>query len=274
MQLKAGLASEPVSLDPHAANDGNSLYVMNTLYDTLVEQNTDLEIQPALAESLEQIEDTMWEAKLREDVTFHDGSAFNAEVVKANLDRVRDPDIGSPLGFLFDMIKNVEVIDDYTVHIETEYPFSALPAHLAHPGGHMISLEAIEADNEAIANGEEPFSTINENPVGTGYFKFEERAVSGEITVVKNEDYWGEQAGVEAIAFHFVPEDLTRIAELQTGDSDFIYPVNANNVEEVDDNEGTHVMQSDSASMTYLGFNVEREPFNDERVRQGYCNDH
>lgn len=267
-QLKAGLASEPVSLDPHAANDGNSLYVMNTLYDTLVEQNTDLEIQPALAESLEQIEDTVWEAKLREDVTFHDGSPFNAEVVKANLDRVRDTEIGSPLGFLFDMIENVKVIDEYTIQIETAYPFSALPAHLAHPGGHMISLEAIEADNEAIANGEEPFSVVNENPIGTGYFKFEERAVSGEITVVKNEDYWGEQAGMDSIAFHFVPEDLTRIAELQTEDSDFIYPVNANNVEEVDNNDGTHVMQSDSASMTYLGFNVEREPFDDERVRQ------
>lgn len=68
--LTVGLVSDPVSLDPHAANDGNSLYVMNAMYDTLVELNTDLEIQPALAESLEPIEDTVWEAKLREDVFF------------------------------------------------------------------------------------------------------------------------------------------------------------------------------------------------------------
>lgn len=267
-QLNVSLAAEPVSLDPHAANDGNSLYVMNAMYDTLVEQNTDLEIQPALAESLEQIEDTVWEAKLREDVTFHDGSAFNAEVVKANLDRVLDPKIGSPLAFLFDMIEEVEIIDEYTVHIKTEYPFSALPSHLAHPGGHMISLESIKEDYEAIENGEQPFTTINDQPVGTGYFQFDNRSIDGEITLTKNDDYWGEEAGVEAVTFRSVPEDQTRVAEIQTGNSDIVYPVNANNVDEIDSNEGTHVKQSESASMTYVGFNVEREPFTDERVRQ------
>lgn len=267
-QLNVSLAAEPVSLDPHAANDGNSLYVMNAMYDTLVEQNTDLEIQPALAESLEQIEDTIWEAKLREDVTFHDGSTFNAEVVKANLDRVLDSKIGSPLAFLFDMIEEVEIVDEYTVHIKTAYPFSALPSHLAHPGGHMISLESIKEDHEAIENGEQPFTTINEQPVGTGYFQFDERSIDGEITLTKNEDYWGEDPGVEAITFRSVPEDQTRVAEIQTGNSDIIYPVNANNVEEIDSNEGTYVKQSESASMTYVGFNVEREPFTDERVRQ------
>lgn len=266
--LTVGLASEPVSLDPHAANDDNSLYVMNAIYDTLVEQNTNLEIQPALAESLEQIEGTVWEAKLRKDVNFHDESAFNAEVVKANLDRVLDPDMGSPLAFLFDMIDSVDVIDEYTVHIHTKYPFSALPSHLAHPGGHMISLEAIEKDNEAIANGAEPFAAVNENPIGTGYFKYDERTSGEQIKVVKNEDYWGEQAGVDSVTFKFVPEDLTRIAELQTGDSDIIYPVNTSNIDEVDTNEGTHVKQSDSASMSYLGFNIEKEPFSDPRVRQ------
>ncbi|MFS0750535.1 glutathione ABC transporter substrate-binding protein [Oceanobacillus sp. 1P07AA] len=267
-QLNVSLAAEPVSLDPHAANDGNSLYVMNAMYDTLVEQNTDLEIQPALAESLEQIKDTVWEAKLREGVTFHDGSTFNAEVVKANLDRVLDPEIGSPLAFLFDMIEEVEIIDDYTVHIKTEYPFSALPSHLAHPGGHMISLESINKDNEAIENGEQPFTTINDHPVGTGYFQFEERSIDGEISLAKNNEYWGEEAGVDSVTFRSVPEDQTRVAEIQTGNSDIIYPVNANNVEEIDTNEGTYVKRSESASMTYVGFNVEREPFTDERVRQ------
>lgn len=267
-QLTVGLAAEPVSLDPHAANDGNSLYVMNAMYDTLVEQNTDLEIQPALAESLEQIEDTVWEAKLRQDVTFHDGSEFNAEVVKANLDRLLDPDLGSPLQFLFDMIESVEVIDEYTVHITTAFPFSALPSHLAHPGGHMISLESIEKDYEAIENGEPAFASVNENPVGTGYFKFVERSSGEYVKVAKNEDYWGQKAGVDEVTFKVVPEDQTRLAELQTGESDIIYPVGATNIELIDGNEGTHVKQSESASMSYVGMNVEKEPFNDVKVRQ------
>lgn len=266
--LTVDLASDPVSLDPHAANDGNSLYVMNAMYDTLVALDKELEVQPALAESFEQIEDTVWEAKIREDVTFHDGSKLDAEVVKANLDRVLDPDIGSPVAFLFDMIESVEVEDDYTVHITTKYPFSALPLHLAHPGGHMISLESIEADYEAIENGEEAFASVNENPVGTGYFKYEERKHGEYINLVKNDDYWGEEAKVDSVTFKVVPEDMTRIAELETEEADLIYPVNANDIERIDSNDGTYVQQTDSASMSYIGMNTEREPFDNTKVRQ------
>ncbi|MUV36799.1 Periplasmic oligopeptide-binding protein [Lentibacillus sp. JNUCC-1] len=266
--LTVDLASDPVSLDPHAANDGNSLYVMNAMYDTLVQMNTDLEIEPGLAESFEQIEDTVWEAKLREGVKFHDGSELNAEVVKANLDRVRDPDIASPLSFLFDMIESVEVEDEYTVHITTKYPFSALPSHLAHPGGHMISMDLIEKSYDALDEGNDPFTVVNENPIGTGYFKYKDRVNGEYVALEKNEDYWGEEAQVDTVTFKTVPEDSARIAELKTGAADIIYPVNANDVEQINNTEGMHVKESDSASMSYLGMNNEKEPFNNVKVRQ------
>src|SRR5690625_4075918 len=264
--LVVDIASDPVSLDPHAANDGNSLYVMNAMYDTLVALDTNLELQPALAESFEQIEETVWEAQIREGVTFHDGSELNAEVVKANLDRVLDPDVGSSLAFLFDMIESVEVTGEYTVEITTAFPFSALPLHLAHPGGHIISLESIEDDYEAMESGEEPFASVNENPVGTGYFKYEDRSHGENITLVKNEDYWGEEAQVDSVTFKVVPEDLTRIAELETGEANIIYPVNANDIEQIDNTEGTHVKQSDSSNLTYIGMNTEQAPFDDARA--------
>lgn len=267
-ELTVDLNSDPVSLDPHGANDGNSLYVMNPIYDTLVQMNTDLEIEPGLAESFEQIEDTVWEATLRKDITFHDGSSFDADVVKANLDRVRDPDVASPLSFLFDMIESVEVKDEYTVHLTTEFPFSALPSHLAHPGGHMISIDLINESYEALDAGEDPFTVINENPIGTGYFKYKDRVNGEYITLNKNEDYWGEEAQMNSLTFKTVPEDSARIAELKTEDADLIYPVNANDVQQVDNNEGTNVKQTDSASMTYIGINNDREPFNNLKVRQ------
>ncbi|API91609.1 MULTISPECIES: glutathione ABC transporter substrate-binding protein [Virgibacillus] len=266
--LTVDLSADPVSLDPHAANDGTSLYVMNAMYDTLVAMNKDLEIEPALAESLEQIDDLVWEAKIRQGVKFHDGSELNAEVVKANLDRVRDPEVGSPLSFLFDMISTVKVIDDYTVQIETKFPFAALPSHLAHPGGHMISLEAIKKDYQQMEDGGEPFTYINENPIGTGYFKYDKR-VNGEfVSLVKNEAYWGEQAKVDQVTFKTVPEDASRIAELRTGEADIIYPVNPNDVKQTNSNKGTAVHETESASMSYLGMNNSKEPFQDKRVRQ------
>ncbi|MCK1976245.1 glutathione ABC transporter substrate-binding protein [Jeotgalicoccus huakuii] len=261
------IMSLPNSLDPHAANDGYSLYVMTNIYETLVKLNQDLELEPGLAESYEQISDTTWEFKLREGIKFHDGSDFNAEVVKANLDRVRDEEVASPLSFLFTEIDEVEVVDDYTVQVHTKQPFAALPAHLAHPGGHMISKEVIDADYAQMEEGGNPLTEVNKTPVGTGFFKFEDIKEGEEITLVRNEEYWGDPAEPESITFRAVPEDQSRIAELTSGTADIIYPMDPNDVEQVDSNEGSEVQQRPSANMTYLGFNTEKEPFNDENVR-------
>jgi peptide/nickel transport system substrate-binding protein len=267
--LRIGIVSDPVSLDPHGANENVSNSINNTIYDGLVYQDENMEIQPALAESLEQIEDTVWEAKIREGVTFHDGSELNAEVVKMSLDRVRDEEVASPVGFLFGMITDVSVVDDFTVHIETEFPFAPLPAHLAHTGGSIISPELVEASYEAMENGDNPFSAANDSPSGTGYFQFDEH-VSGEyVRLVKNEDYWAEEeAGVNSVTFNVIPEDLTRIGELETGGIHITYPVNPSDVDRVENADGTSIQQVSSSRMEYLGFNTEVEPFDDPRVRQ------
>lgn len=263
------LASDPTSLDPHAANDGNSLYIMSTMYDKLVYLDKDLQITPGLAESLEPISDTVWEAKIREGVKFHDGSELNAEVVKANFDRILDPEMAAPVSFLFTMVKEVNVLDPYTIQIVTEFPFASLPAHLAHPAGNIISKESIDADYAAVKAGGDPFAVVNETPVGTGPFKFEEREHGVSVTVVKNEDYWdSEKAKSDSITFKTIPEDFTRIAELETGGADVIYPVSPVDIEQINDSGKGIVQQSKSSNLTYLGFNTEVEPFTDKKVRQ------
>lgn len=268
-ELVIALASDATSLDPHGANDGNSLYIMSTMYDKLVYLDKDLNITPGLAESLEPISDTVWEAKIREGVLFHDGTELNAEVVKANLDRVRDPKMGSPLSFLFGMVEEVTVADEMTVHIETKYPFASLPAHLAHPAGHMISKKSIDADYEAIAKGELPFASVNDLPVGTGPFKFEKREPGTSILVTKNEDYWDTaKAKSKSITFKVIPEDFTRMVELETGGADIIYPVSPTDIPRIEEGPDASVQQTKSSNLSYLGFNTQVEPFTDPKVRQ------
>ncbi|GAE29804.1 ABC transporter substrate-binding protein [Halalkalibacter hemicellulosilyticus] len=148
--------SDAVALDPHGSNDQPSANIAYNIYESLVKQDENFELEPGLAESWELIEDNVWEFKLRDDVKFHDGSDFNAEVVKANMERISDPEIASQRAFLYEMVTNVEVVDESTVRFETEYPFSSLPAHLAHDAGGMISKELIEADYAAMAEGSEP----------------------------------------------------------------------------------------------------------------------
>lgn len=94
-----------------------------------------MELQPALAEDWEQIDEYTWEFYLTEDAEFTDGTPFNADAVIATLERVTDPEEASPRAFMYDMIEEVNALDDYTVEIVTEYPFAPLLAHLAHDGG-------------------------------------------------------------------------------------------------------------------------------------------
>jgi len=261
-------AADIVSLDPAGSNDVPSSNVQANIFETLVKQDENMELQPGLAEEWEAVEDNVWEFKLREGVTFHDGSEFNADVVKANIERILDPEVASPRAFLYEVITDVEVVDDYTVRFTTEYPFSPLPAHLAHNGGGMVSLEQIEADYAAMEEGEEPGAVINENPIGTGFFKFDEWEPGQHVRLVKNEDYWGEPALLDSVTFKVVGEDLTRVAELETGDTHISDPLSPSDVAQVEATDGIHVQQQGSVGLSYIGFNLEKEPFDDPKVRQ------
>ncbi|MBY7143159.1 glutathione ABC transporter substrate-binding protein [Virgibacillus sp. NKC19-3] len=260
--------SDIVTLDPTGSNDLPSFNIQHNIFEQLVRQDENMEPQPSLAESWESIDDTTWEFKLREGVKFHDGSDFNADVVKANIERILDPDIAATGANRLEMISEVKVVDDYTVHFITEYPFSPLPAHLANNVAGMISIEQIEDDYAAMEEGEDPGSVINQNPAGTGYFKFEDWEPGQHIRLIKNEEYWDGEANLDSVTFKVVPEDLTRIAELETGDSHVSHPLSPSDIAQVETSDKLYVNRQSSLGIDYLGFNLEKEPFDDERVRQ------
>lgn len=259
--LVAAMSADIVSLDPHGSNDNPSSKVRSLVYETLVYQDENMDLHPGLAESYDRIDDLTWEFQLREGVTFHDGTELNAEAVKATLERVLDPDLASQRAFLFDMIEEIEVIDDYTVRITTAYPFAPLPAHLAHDAGGIISLQAIEEAE----NGER---NLDLEPVGTGPFKIDVWKQGSEITLVKNEAYWGEAANLDSVTLKVVPEQLTRIGMLENGEAHIADRLEPANAERVENTDGVHLVAQPSLSLTYVGFNVEKEPFDDVRVRQ------
>ncbi len=260
--------SDAVTLDPAGANDVPSFDVQYNIFETLVTKDGEMEDQPGLAESWEMVDDTTWEFKLQEGVTFHDGAEFNAEVAKMNIERIQDPDVASPNSHLFEMITEVNVVDDYTLELITEYPFPSLTSNLAHGIGQMISPNVIEEDYAAMENGEDPGSVVNENPIGTGYFKFDEWTPGQEIRLVKNEDYWDEPALLDSVTFKVVPEDLTRIAELETGSTHVSSPLSPSDLAQIEGTDGLWVNRQTSTGIDYLGFNMSKEPYDDKLVRQ------
>nr|WP_078597810.1 glutathione ABC transporter substrate-binding protein [Evansella clarkii] len=266
--LILSVLSDAQNLDPHNSNDVPSWNVQYNIYETLVKHDENMDLQPNLASSWEQTDDLTWEFSLQEDVQFHDGTEFNAEVVKANIDRVLNEEIGSPNAFLFESIEEVNVVDEHTVEIVTEYPYAALPAHLAHNGSSMISLDVLEADYEAFQDGGQPGEYINENPIGTGYFTFEEWNSGDSIVLSRNDNYWGEEAKVDQVTFSVVSEDLTRVGELESGAAHIISPVSPSDVSRIEGTEGIGMHQSDSVSISYIGFNTQKAPFDNKLVRQ------
>ncbi|WP_052255624.1 glutathione ABC transporter substrate-binding protein [Salinicoccus sp. YB14-2] len=292
-------AADIVSLDPHGNNDVPSSNVRNNIYETLVYLDGDMEVQPRLATEWEEVDDTTWEFTLKEGVTFHDGSEFNAEVVEANLDRVLDPAVASPRMFLYEMITDVEAVDDYTVQISLEYPFAPILAHLAHDGGGMLSKEVIDADYEAaLADAGEEMSVeeyyelreeggdahqevadaitestgdhIGENAIGTGPFTLESRSAGEEVVLANNADYHDEESAAEldSVTFKVVPETAARIAEIETGTSHVAGATEPTNVERIESHDAIELDQTPSLGLSYVGFNVEKEPLDDPLVRQ------
>lgn len=260
--------SEAPSTDPHMTTDQQSSVISTHLYETLTKHGKDLKLQPGLAESWKAIDDTTWEFKLRKGVKFTDGSDFNASVVKANFDRLLDKKIASPRAALVNMVKEVKVVDDSTVQISTMYPFSPLLAHLAHPGIGIISAEAIKKDNEKANAGEKAGAYLGKNPAGTGVFKLASWNQGQDMKLVRNDTYWGNKAKIDSVTFKVVSEGATRIAELDTGYAHITDPVGPNEMKRVEDLANAHVNKQSSMSLSYVGFNMQKPPFNDVRVRQ------
>lgn len=251
--------SDAENLDQQFMSTINAASVTHhKIYEGLVQRDENSEIQPMLAEKWKQINDTTWEFKLREDVKFHDGTPFNADAVKKTFDRLLDPVVASPRAVVFDMVKEVKAVDEFTVQFIMKEPFSPLLSILANHEGGIISPKTIEKYGKKII----------QEPNGTGPFAFDSWSPGQEITLTKNDSYWGDEPKVDKVIFKVVPEDSTRISMIETGEAHIAEPLPVAVMDQVESSPAMDVYSSEGYGTEYLGFNVNNEPFNDERVRK------
>ena len=291
-----GFDQDLSTIDPHGTNDVNAIQIRRHLYQTLVAREIDMSHKPGLASEWEQVDDTTWNFKLAEGVTFHNGSEFSAQDVKASLERVLDPSVSAPTVFLFDMIEDIEVVNDYELNITTAYPFAPLPDNLAHTAGSIMSKESIDADYQNAIDqaeldmtaedyyelrdaGGEEFTKISEqiaehtstylseNPDGTNYVKFKARAPGQNIEFERFEDFAGE-SNIDNLTFVIIPESGSMMAELESGGINITTPVDMAMMDRVQNSDSTEFVEAESLRTNYLGFNTEKEPFDDVKVRQ------
>ncbi|NDJ58346.1 glutathione ABC transporter substrate-binding protein GsiB [Enterobacteriaceae bacterium 4M9] len=254
------VGSNFTTLDPYDANDTLSQAVAKSFYQGLFGLDKDMKLQNVLAEGYSVSEDgKVYTVKLRQGVKFQDGSDFNAEAVKANLDRASNPDSHLKRYNLYKNIASTQVIDPQTVKITLKAPFSAFINILAHPATAMISPAALKKYGK----------DIGFHPVGTGPYQFETWNQTDFVKVAKFPGYW--QKGLpklDTITWRPVVDNNTRAAMLQTGEANFAFPVPFEQAAKLEKDPKLALVATPSIMQRYISMNVTQKPFDNPKVRE------
>ena len=220
------------TFDHQNHNNGVTGTVLCNFSHGLVERDDNNDWYCVLAESYEMIDDATWEFKLRDDVTWHNGDPFTAADVKYTYERAATDD-SLKENHIFAVIKEVQIVDDYTVRFITDGPYPTMLSLLSKNGSQVIPAKYIEE------NGLDYYLS---NPIGCGPYKFKEWIKDNVVVLERYDDYFGGMPYWDEVRFRAIPEASTRVAELLAGNVDIIVNVPTNEWDRVDANDGTEMV--------------------------------
>lgn len=291
-------ASDPVVLDGALVSDGESLRVIDQVFETLVGLKPGTtELEPLLATSWKASADGLeWTFQLQEGVTFHDGEPFNAEAVCYNFDRwynftgsfqnpsasyywqtvfggfaKTDPKSGAPADSLY---------KSCTANGENEVVLSLTKASSSFLGALSLTAFAIaspkalqefgadegEVDADGIFHPTGKYGT--EHPTGTGPFKFESWTVGDRLVLARNEDYWGDKAKLDKVIFRPIADNAARLQALQNGEIDGYDLVEPQDIPTIEGDESLQLLNRPAFNVAYVGINQSIPPMDKLEVRQ------
>lgn len=260
------------TLDPRVTQSRQEKQFLAQMFETLIAGDSDGSFHPGLAKSWEVSDDGhCWTFYLRDDVTFHDGTPFNAEAVKFTFDSIQDPELGSQGAIdVLGPYEGTEVLDEHTARVCFTGPFAAAKNAFAEIELAIVSPTAVrELGNDGFAR----------NPVGTGPFRFVSWEEGLQITLERNEDYnWAPEfyttqgpSAVERIVFRFLPDPSTRVAALEAGEVNIAEKIPPLDMLSLEDDPSIETMVGNVAGLTFgVVFNTSKGPLQDIRVRQAF----
>jgi peptide/nickel transport system substrate-binding protein len=259
--LTVGFPSDSKTFDPTYSVQFTERQVLYVVYNTLVRFGPDFSIQPELAESWQIEEDGKRIVfKLRTGVKFHDGSDFNAEAVKWNIEHRLNQNVASPQRQQLDpIIASVDVIDPSAVAINLKERSPGLLSLLGERPGFMISPTAAKKFGKDLGN----------NPVGTGPFVFKEWVKGSHITVERNPEYW--EAGkpyLDRIVFRDIAGSVVGAQRLVTGELDFVGDMSPQEIKQLEGRQGLKLYPITVGRWYSLQWHVYEPPFDNAKLRQ------
>jgi len=254
--------ADPRGLDPALVDDGESAKIMVNIYEGLLKYDKDsTKVLPSLAESWDVSDDGLtYTFHLKKGVKFQDGTDFNAEAVKFNIDRQLAPNVTEDMGyagFVFGSVKDVEAVDENTVKINMKAACTPFLNNLAMClGAPMVSPKALKDNN----------NNVNEHPVGTGPYKFVSWTKGQNVVLTRNDEYWGTKALTKNVIFKFIKDNSARVVALSNGEADMIDGIDATVVSQIE-SAGNKIYEAPGMNINYLAYNTTKAPFTDAKVR-------
>lgn len=249
----------PRTLDPHGTTTQADLNISTAICEPLILFDySKMGFVPNLATSWKALSDTSLEIKLRKGVKFTNGEPFDANSAKYSIERIKDPKVKAPGRRWVRTVKEIKVVDSHTIHILFTAPTPPMLLYLTRLG--MVPPRYIE---------EKGLVEFVKKPVGTGPFELE-RWIKDEFVELKaNKAYWKGKAKIDRVIFKAIPETITRMAALKTGEADLVTHILIEEIPSIEKRENLEVVEIPSLRTMFIQFNMIKDsPLRDKRVRQ------
>ena len=277
--LRWASQGDPMTMDPHAQNEGLTNSVNQQVYERLVQRDKLLNIVPSLATDWQQVSPLLWRLKLRPGVKFHDGAAFSADDVVFSTRRAQQPtsQISTYANALGEPVK----LDALTV----EFRLKAVnPVFLQHLDTLFIMNKAWCEKHRVTApldykNREETHASTHAN--GTGPFILTARSPDIKTSHKRNPAWWMQHEGnLQEIVYTPIANDATRLAALISGELDFVQDPAPRDINRLRSVAGVKIIEGPESRVIFIGMDQARDkllhasvpgdknPFKDIRVRR------
>jgi len=259
--LNLSITSSPSRLNPILSNDSASSEIADWLFNGLFKYDKDGNPTVDIAKSYYFESPTKLIIKLRDDVFWHDNQKVTSKDVIFTYQQIINPKVFNSIKSNFQEVQSLNEIDDFTIEVIYKKPyFKALEIWMVG----LLPYHILKDEKDLMT------SSFNKNPIGTGSYKLKEFKLGQDIELIANDKYFEGKPKIDKILYKFLPDPNTSFLYLKQQKLDIggLDPIQVNR--QIDDNfkKDYTILQKQSFTFAYLGFNLKNEKFKDKRIRE------
>jgi peptide/nickel transport system substrate-binding protein len=257
VDLTVAQSTDAVSLDPAFRADTATGNVQKHIFDTILHRGPDMKIGPQLAESVQQDGPTAWTIRLREGLRFSNGEPLDAEAVKFSIERMQDANLKSPIRGWWTGFKTIEATDGRILKITTTAPDPLFRARM--------TLLAPVPPKYVREIGDAAFAR---KPIGSGPYRLVDWKRDDAVVLEVNPSYSGQKPSIDRVTFRVVPEELSRVAALQTGEADVVAGLSPTQAAALENGQDVRVERAASTRVMAVQFDNDEAPGDNQKFRE------